>query len=202
MKGLYEWGVNKVYVQIKGIKEWNPRFERYIKGTAPEVYKVVEGSFKSITYGEKVFPTSTGKDEVKEEMSITLVNDDGEEIVVQSCWTGLSRGLINTLCSLGEVGKINISLWLSNNWYATAYVRSWGKLLGWLMDMEEQNKYIEKVELPTGKTQNFYHKLEAELKERSLKLKSMSIERELGIDVDQPTNEAKPLPEDFSEMPF
>lgn len=70
------------------------------------------------------------------------------------------------------------------------------------MPWEEQEKLIEKVKLPNGDTQNFYHKLEEKLKEKVLTLKPLSIERQLGIDVDQPTNVAKQLPEDFSEMPF
>lgn len=205
MQWLIKWGNERVYLSIKLPTKANPdvdpHFSRYLKETDPEVYKQVEWKFNGITFKKKTIKMWIKEKEV-DEMSLSLLDDDWEEIVITSLWTWVSRSIANSLCSQSEIGKINIWLWMSKSWYATAYIRHKWEPMSWRLSIEEQNELIKVTELPNGEKHRFYGDLEAKLKEACLLLVPMSIERELGIDVDQPTNEAKTLPEDFSEMPF
>lgn len=207
MKGLYEnngGGKQRAYLQIKGIKEKDPVFEAYEKDWNGARFKKVEWQFGSITFGSFKWTDEFGKDRETEKYTIILINEDDEEIHVSSTWTSLGRSILNSLCGVpnGELGKVSISLYMSKNGYPSAWVTNNGKPTNWALSIDEQKELIDSETLKDGTVKKYYTKLEERLKKICMTLSPMSIERELGIDVDQPTNEAKTLPEDFSEMPF
>lgn len=171
MQGLIKWGNERIYLSIKGVKEWKPHFSRYIKGTDPETYTGVEWLFQGITFKNKTWQEGT-KEVSKEEVQVAFLTDEGKEIVLTTFWTGLARGLLNTLCSVDEIGKLSIQLGVSKWGFATAYCRAGEQLLGRWLTWDEQKELIKVTELPDGSTNRFYGELEAKLKEKALTIKS------------------------------
>lgn len=171
MQGLIKWGNERVYLSIKGVKEWSPHFSRYIKGADPETYTGVEWAFQGITFKNKTWQEGT-KEVTKEEIQIAFLTDEWKEIVITTFWTGLARGLLNTLCSVDEIGKLSITLGVSKGGFATAYCRAGEQLLGRWLPWEEQKELVKVTELPDGTTNRFYGELEKRLKDKALTVSS------------------------------
>lgn len=205
MKGLYEnagGGKQRAYLQIKGIKEKDPVFEAYEKEGEWAKFKKVEGTFWAITFGSFKWTNEFGKDQETEKFTIILLNEDDEEIHISSTWTSLWRQILNSLCGAEDktLGIVSISLFVNKGWFATAYVTNNGKPTQWLLDIEAQKELIDSETLKDWSVRKYYTRLQDKLKEASMLLSPMSIEKQLGIDVDQPTNVASPIIDE--SLPF
>jgi hypothetical protein len=110
--------------------------------------KRVEGKFKMIDLKEKEFE---GKK--TEYINLCLDDDDGEQYVVTTSWSGLGRAMIN--CLYGEIKagkkltKISVSIWntITKSGKPANYLSLWnnGEKCEWAYGLDEQKTMTETI---------------------------------------------------------
>lgn len=174
--GLSNGESNIIYLNIKSVDDV-PKFQKYnwkdeSWESQYEYYSEFTGNFQSIEFADKDI-TYKGKTSTKREIKIKFV-DGWQEYIINSLMWWVMRSLLNLLNSVDELGVVTIKLYKNAKWYASVYAENNGTKLEWALSWDEQQEFIESVEVNWDKINN-YTALNEALEATSKNLKAQDI---------------------------
>ena len=142
------------------------------KYTCTQEETFVSGYFKSISFLDNTYEGVTTK-----KMNLTIT-DQGIDYVIESSLSMTCRSIMNTLCSVPELGMISISLSTRSyegKDYPAVYLNINGdKLPKWSLNMDEQKALIEVTKKKNGTIERDFFDLNVKLMEMCASLKPLS----------------------------
>jgi len=155
-----------------------PVFKIYTKDASTGKYvctqeeTFVSGYFKSISFQDNTYDGVTTK-----RMNLTIA-DQGVDYVIESSLSMTCRSIMNTLCSVPELGMISISLatrTYEGKDYPAVYLDVNGdKKPRWALSMDEQKELIEVTKKKNGTIERDFFDLNNKLMEMCANLKPLS----------------------------
>ena len=143
---------NLIYVKIRSRNERKETDPHFVLSIPQNDSKRVE---EKVTWIDgHVTKVETGEYEWNGEMISTIIIflQDGEhKYKLEASWTGLVRGLVNSLLGIETMGRVCIRLYTSKEGYASVYVENNGERASWKYKWEDQKDMVRTYKGKGGK---------------------------------------------------